>query len=84
MEFGKRTRVTIKGGGNFPEPIRDRFKISKEGRMCFRMRYDGLIVMETTKLAVICSWPRLRLHKRWKSLAGVKKPPTIWRRLFTI
>jgi len=48
-ELDKWATVTKKGQVTVPKPIRDRIGISEGGRVRFRLRYDGLVVMETNK-----------------------------------
>ncbi len=49
LELDKWATVTKKGQVTVPKPIRDRIGISEGGRVRFRLRYDGLVVMETNK-----------------------------------
>ncbi len=48
-ELDKWATVTQKGQVTIPKPLRDRIGISKGSRVRFRLRYDGLVVMETNK-----------------------------------
>lgn len=41
--------VTSKGQVTIPKPIRDQVGISNGGKVRFRLRYDGMVVMETNK-----------------------------------
>jgi antitoxin PrlF len=48
-ELDKWATVTKKGQVTVPKTIRDRIGISEGGRVRFRLRYDGLVIMETNK-----------------------------------
>ena len=49
LELDKWATVTKKGQVTVPKPIRDRIGISEGGRVRFRLRYDGIVVLETIK-----------------------------------
>jgi AbrB family looped-hinge helix DNA binding protein len=41
--------VNRKGQVTIPKPIRDQVGITDGGKVRFRLRYDGIVVMETNK-----------------------------------
>ncbi len=49
IELDKWATVTKKGQVTVPKLIRDKIGISEGGRVRFRLRYDGLVIMETNK-----------------------------------
>jgi len=42
-------KVTRKGQVTIPKPIRDQVGITDGGKVRFRLRYDGIVVMESNK-----------------------------------
>lgn len=49
IELNEWATVTRKGQVTIPKPIRDQVGISNGGKVRFRLRYDGMVVMETNK-----------------------------------
>ncbi len=65
-----KSTVTSKGQVTIPKAIRDVIGVTKGGKIIFRKRYDGIVVMENTN-------PVNELSGRLKQYSNTKNPVDI-------